>query len=78
MKAKIWIIFGYIAIIGGKILPSLMAYQVMDGIRGPFSGGQMSQATNNLALVSVIGEFFFWTGIISAVFGFIKYFKGEE
>lgn len=74
MKAKGWIILGFIGIVIGVLTPALMTFQAMDVMQStPFSRDR--QSLGYFALLGAISQIFFWGGIISVIFGFIKYYK---
>lgn len=72
MKSPFWIILGFIAIVLGTILPILGFYIAYESI---FLSKNLSAFFGNFFIIGAISQILFWGGIISAVFGMIKYYK---
>ena len=79
MRAKVWIIIGFIGIAIGIIAPVTLWSGMMKDIQsaGPFSGsvGRTYQSMPYMMMVGAISQIFFWGGIIFTIFGFIKFYK---
>jgi len=79
MTAKVWIILGFIGIVIGIITPVILWYGMTGDLQssGPFSGsfGRMQQSMQYVTILGAVSQIFFWGGIISTVFGFIKFYK---
>jgi hypothetical protein len=66
MKSTHWIVIGFLAIVVSVIAPAVTFY---------YSGGDPFSFFGNFLIVAVISQILFGGGIISIIFGFIKFSK---